>query len=89
MIEKIIHSYVNKLTKDDIVRFANQNNIQLAEEEVNIIYTEIKNNWRQLLNDPNPIFNKIKNQVSPSTYQNIIYFYDLYSKKLHLLSNFH
>lgn len=89
MIEKIIHSYVNKLTKEDIIRFANQNNILLTEAEVNIIYIEIKNNWRQLLNDPNPIFNKIKSQVSPSTYQNIIYFYDLYSKKLHLLSNFH
>ena len=88
MIEKIIHSYVNRLTKEDIKNFAYQNHICLTEEEVNIIYFEIKNHWQELLNNPQPIFEQIKSQVSPTTYQNIIYFYDLYSKKLHLLSNF-
>jgi len=89
MIEKIIHSYVNQLTKEDITTFANKNNIILSNDEVNLIYNEIKKNWRELLYNPTPIFNRIKSQVSPSTYQNIIYFYELYSKKLHLLSNFH
>lgn len=88
MIEKIIHSYVNKLTKDDILNFAQQNNITLTGEEVDVIYFQIKNNWQQLLNNPTPVFENVKNQVSPATYQKIIYFYDLYSKKLHLLSNF-
>ena len=88
MIEKIIHSYVNKLTKEDILNFAYYNNIVLNNEEVDIIYTEIKNNWRQLLSNPTPIFERVKSQVSPSTYQNIIYFYDLYSKKLPLNLNF-
>lgn len=88
MIEKIIHSYVSKLTKEDILNFAYHNNIVLNNEEVDIIYTEIKNNWRQLLSNPIPIFERVKSQVSPTTYQNIIYFYDLYSKKLPLNLNF-
>lgn len=88
MIEKIIHSYVNRLTKEDIVIFATKNNISLTDKEVSIIYTEIKNNWQQLLSNPNPVFEKVKKEVSPATYQNIIYFYDLYSKKLPYLSNF-
>lgn len=89
MIEKIIHSYINKLTKEDIKSFAEQNQVSLTEEEVNIIYEVIKNHWRELLYNPQPIFDKLKNQVSSNTYQKIIYFYDLYSKKLPLLSNFH
>lgn len=89
MIEKIIHSYVNKLTKEDIINFANQNHISLTQEEINIIYTEIKENWKQLLYEPEVVFSKVKEKVSPNTYQNIIYFYDYYSKKLPYLSNFH
>lgn len=88
MIEKIIHSYVNRLTKQDIIKFANKNNITLNDKEITIIYTEIKNNWKELLYQPNLVFDRVKSQVSPNTYQNIIYFYDLYSKKLPYLSNF-
>ncbi len=84
MIEKLIHSYVGRLTKEDIVSFASSNNISLTSEEVDIIYKEIKENWKQLLYNPKPVFERVQKQVSPSTYHHILYFYDLYSKKLHL-----
>ena len=37
MMEKLINSYVNKLTKQDILLFADKNNITLTNEEVDII----------------------------------------------------
>lgn len=84
MMEKLINSYVNKLTKQDILLFADKNNITLTNEEVDIIFNVIKKDWQELLHNPNKIFNNIKSQVSLTTYNNIIYFYNLYSKKLYL-----
>ena len=84
MMEKMINSYVNKLTKNDILKFADKNNITLKNDEIDLIYNVIKKDWQDLLHNPNKVFNNIKPKVSLSTYNNIIYFYDLYSKKLYL-----
>lgn len=83
-MEKMINSYVNKLTTNDIINFASKNNIKLTDEEVNIIFNTIKKDWRALLYNPNQVFADIRNKVSPTTYNKIIYFYNLYSKKLSL-----
>lgn len=84
MMEKMINSYVNKLTKNDIIKFADKNNITLTNDEIDIIFNTIKKDWQDLLHNPNKVFNNIKSKVSLNTYNNIIYFYDLYSKKLYL-----
>lgn len=84
MMEKMISSYVNKLTKNDIIKFADKNNITLTNDEIDIIFNTIKKDWQDLLHNPNKVFNNIKSKVSLNTYNNIIYFYDLYSKKLYL-----
>ena len=84
MMEKMINSYVNKLTKNDIIKFADKNNITLTKDEIDIIFNTIKKDWQALLHNPNKVFNNIKSKVSLNTYNNIIYFYDLYSKKLYL-----
>ena len=84
MMEKMINSYVNKLTKNDIIKFADRNNITLTNDEIDIIFNTIKKDWQDLLHNPNKVFNNIKSKVSLNTYNNIIYFYDLYSKKLYL-----
>ncbi len=89
MIEKFIHSYVSKLTKEDIIRFASDNQITLSSQEVDIIYREIKENWQSFLYNPEVAFARVKTEVSPSTYEHIIYFYRLYSTKLSPFVNFH
>lgn len=83
MINKIIGSYVNKLTKNDIKVFALNNNVNLTDNETNIIYQTIKQDWEQLLRNPNPIFNKVKNELNPNTYNKIIELYSIYKKKLY------
>lgn len=83
MINKIIGSYVNKLTKNDIKVFALNNNVNLTDNETNIIYQTIKQDWEQLLRDPNPIFNKVKSELNPNTYNKIIELYSIYKKKLY------
>ncbi len=87
MKEKLIHSYITKLRKEDIVQFALQNHVTLSNEEVDILYTEIQNNWQQLLYNPEVVLKRVKEEVSPSTYEHIIYFYQLYNEKLRRFLN--
>jgi Protein of unknown function (DUF2624). len=85
MKEKIINSYVNKLTKDDIISLSNKNNVPLSNDEVDIIFEIIKRDWRDILYNPDTALSNIKGKVSTNTYQSIIHFYNLYSDKLSLL----
>lgn len=85
MKEKIINSYISKLTREDVISFAIKNNIQLSDEEIDILLNTIKSDWKKILNNPEEALQNIKNKVSDNTYKNIIYLYNLYSDKLSLL----
>lgn len=85
MKEKIINSYISKLTREDVISFAIKNNIQLSDEEIDILLNTIKSDWKKILNNPEEALQNIKNKVSENTYKNIIYLYNLYSDKLSLL----
>ena len=42
MKEQILQKYVEKITKDYIKKFANSNSISLCDDEINILYEELK-----------------------------------------------
>lgn len=85
MKEKIINSYVNKLTKDDIISFSTKNGIYLTNDEIDIIFEIIKRDWKEILNNPNHALSNLQGKISDNAYNNIINFYNLYSDKLSLL----
>ena len=69
MIEKLIEKYIDRLTKQDIITFANNNNTFLSSNEVDVIYNTIKTYWKDIIfNDYNAILNGIKNKINPTTY---------------------
>lgn len=68
--EQIIQSYVNKITKTDIGKFATSNDIPLTEEEIDILYATLKKNWKVFLyGNPTPIFSELKTQLAPTTFE--------------------
>lgn len=85
MKEKIINSYVNRLTKDDILSFSTKNNILLSNDEVDTLLEIIKRDWREILSNPDSALAGLKDKVSDNTYQSINQFYQMYSDKLSLL----
>ncbi len=52
----IIESYIKKLTKEDINKFAISKGANLSNEEVDFTYTFIKKNWKDIIKNP-AIFN--------------------------------
>lgn len=82
MMHILIKQYINKMNKDDILKFASKNKISLDDNELNIIYNHIKENWEAIIyENPKPIMEDIKNNVNPSTYQKIENLYSEFYKK--------
>ena len=82
MKDKLLKNYITKLTKKDINDFALTNNIILNDNELNIIFDIIKNDYQDLLyNNPDKVFNKLKNKVSSDNYDKIINLFFEYKKK--------
>lgn len=64
MFNKIIENYINKLNKNDILIFAQNNNINLTNLELDYIYNEVKNNYKILLsNDYTIVFDKANQYI--------------------------
>jgi hypothetical protein len=48
----IIGAYINKLTKDDVNKFAISKGATLSNEELEFTYSFIKKNWKDILKNP-------------------------------------
>lgn len=48
----IIGAYINKLTKDDVNKFATSKGATLSNEELEFTYSFIKKNWKDILKNP-------------------------------------
>lgn len=82
MVEKLIARYVSKLQKQDVINFALKNSISLTENEIDLIYLNIKSNWHELIfGDYKTILEKYKDQINQNTYQKIEEFIILYKDK--------
>ena len=79
----LIINYIKRLSKQDIINFANKQNIIISEQEINTIYFYIKNKYNEFLNgNHEKILLEIKPQISYTTYNKILELYELYKNKL-------
>lgn len=83
MKEKIIKSYVKQLTKDDIIKFAKKNDIILTNDELNLIYQAIKNDYDSILANPELALKNAKDKLNSNTYNKIYELYTIYYPKLY------
>ncbi len=72
MNEFLIKQYITNLTYGDINNFAEASGVTLNNDETEIIYNNIKNNWRTIIyGNPRGILNDIKEKLAPKTYHKI------------------
>ena len=78
MQKQILKSYIDKLKKEDIIKFINNNNYQVSDMEINTIYFYIKNYWEELFDNSEEIWKKLQNDVSKNTYLELMKLYNKY-----------
>lgn len=82
MKEKLIKSYIDKLTIDDIKTFSLNNNINLSNTEYEYLYKLIKDKWRIIIfGNPDNIFKDIKNVLAIDKYNQVMQLYQTYKSK--------
>lgn len=80
MYKQILKGYIDNLKKEDIIKFINNNNLEVSDKEINIIHFYIKNYWEELFDDNEEIWKKLQNDVSEKTYLEIMSLYHKYKK---------
>ena len=73
--KELIKKYIQKLNINDIKLYCINNNIQVTNEEISIIYCFIKENYNDLLNGKDEVFYKLKKIIRNDLYNNIINIY--------------
>lgn len=82
MFHKLIEQYINRLTENDVIMFANKNGIELNNDELKLIYNHIKSNWKTIIyGNPKPILEDVKNKVDKLTYEKIENLYARFHEK--------
>ena len=68
----IIEGYINNLSINDVKNFADNNYINLTNEELNFTYNFIKTNYKEVLRNPNSFnFNNYRNKFSEESFYKI------------------
>ncbi|MGN1358507.1 MAG: hypothetical protein ACI4WU_03970 [Bacilli bacterium] len=78
MNKLFIYEYINRLTKDDIIRFGLNQGIELLEYEVDTIYSYIKNDYLRFFDDPETVLLEVRYKVRDITYKKIMELYNKY-----------
>lgn len=71
MFKNVILNYASKITKNDIDNFAKNNNVELKNYEIDVIYNEVKNNVVNWLENTDEALKKIKDKLEQQTYLEI------------------
>ncbi len=71
-MDKLIQEYIKNLSINDVKTFAVKNNVFLNDNEINLIYYHITNNWKIILyGNSEEVFNDLKSKLNPTQYNQI------------------
>lgn len=83
----LIEEYVNRLTKNDVNWFSQKQGITLDQEELEVVYTYIKKNYKTIIyGNPKDILLEIKEKVKPLTYNKIENLYMKFKDKIDIFT---
>lgn len=81
MKKQILEMYINKLTKQDIVNYLSKECVPASNEEIDLIYKAIKNDYNEILeSDFNSYISNYKLTFNKALYEKIIEKYNEYKK---------
>ncbi len=80
MYKQLLKGYIEKLKKEDIIKYIENNNYQVSDKEIDTIYFYIKNYWEDFFDNKQETWEKLKKDVSENTYLEIIKLYQKYQK---------
>lgn len=85
MYDYLIMQYLKTLSKEDIIAFAEKQNIAISEQEAQVLLNTLKTHWSTLYHgDATYVLKDLKNNLSPTVYQKTLELYQLAKEKINL-----
>lgn len=81
-MKNLIKNYAKKMTKNDIINFANKKNYHLEEKEIDIIYNHIKKYTDEIIEEPIKYAKMLKGKISDNIYYEILTLIEEYKNYL-------
>ena len=83
----LVKRYMDNLTKEQVLNFAQKNQIFLSQEELDFTYTFVKKNWEMIFRNPNLLkLERYKDKFSEENFIKIQKLFVLYYQRYgHLL----
>ena len=78
----LIYEYINRLRYDDVVNFCNYKGISVSKNDLDIVYSYIKKDYKRFFKNPMEVLCEVKCKVSDDTFREIIKLYDKYKTKI-------
>lgn len=72
MYKALVGNYVRSMSIDKLREYVNKNYKNVSDSEIKVIYKYIKNYWQEIYDEDRNILNNLKNEVSPTTYREIL-----------------
>ena len=73
---------MEKITKDDIKKYAISEETSLSNNELDLIYAYIKKYPKRILNEPMEVIDEIKDDLSKDVYDKLLELYEKYKNKI-------
>lgn len=81
-MNRIIENYISRLNVNDIKSFAANNGITLDDEELNLVYNYIINDWKTICyGNPRGILDDLKNKLNSDSYNKIEQLYSQFKNR--------
>lgn len=85
-MKEMIERYINKMSINDVINFANKKNVNLSSSEAEFTFQFIKKNYKQILSNPNLLdMNRYKSHYSEENFKKINKIFNEYYSKYHHL----
>ena len=79
--KELVRKYINRLTPNDLEKFAQSNNITYTEDELQVVYHFIKEHYNDLLDENIKVCEEIRYKISPTLYKQLLTLYIDYKQK--------
>ncbi len=84
----LVKRYMNNLTKEQVMNFAQKNQIFLSQEELDFTYTFVKKNWEMIFRNPNLLkLERYKDKFSEENFIKIQKLFVLYYQNMVIYCN--
>lgn len=82
MNKYFIYEYISKIKKEDILTYSKRIGIILNDNDLEVIYYYVKNEYQRFFKNPDDIFREIKDKISLNNYNLLIDLYNKYKDKI-------